>query len=82
MRAIENDCRQLSSIKQKLKKEQRQLFFRRLTSNKLMVTGGVTIIFLSLVALIGPLLVPYNPYEMVVQEPITSTKCQAFIRDG
>ncbi|MFD1928604.1 ABC transporter permease [Sporosarcina siberiensis] len=58
----------LNTLKHDMKKQQRQLFFKRLTSNKLMVTGGITIIFLTLVAFIGPFLVPYNPYEMVVQD--------------
>lgn len=58
----------LNTLKHDMKKQQRQLFLKRLTSNKLMVTGGITIIFLTLVAFIGPFLVPYNPYEMVVQD--------------
>ncbi len=62
-----------TTIKSKLKKEQRQLFIRRLLSNKQMVTGSLIIIFLMLLTFIGPLLVPYNPYEMEVtnrlQEP-------------
>lgn len=66
MKAIESN-EELSNIKHELKKEQRQLFKKRLLSNKLMVTGGVTLIFLTLVAFIGPLFMTYNPYEMVVQ---------------
>ena len=66
MKAIES-IEELSNIKHELKKEQRQLFKKRLLSNKLMVTGGVTLIFLTLVAFIGPLFMTYNPYEMVVQ---------------
>lgn len=58
----------LNTLKHDMKKQQRQLFIKRLTSNKLMVTGGITIIFLTLVAFIGPFLVPYTPYEMVVQD--------------
>lgn len=57
---------ELSSVKQTLKKEQRRLFFRRLFANKMMVFGGVVVILLTLIAIFGPYLVPYNPYEMVV----------------
>lgn len=67
MEAMEKNV-ELSNIKNKLKKEQRQLFMRRLFSNKLMVTGGIIIIFLLLVALIGPFFVSHDPYEMVVQD--------------
>lgn len=56
------------SIKNKLKKEQRQLFRRRLLSNKQMVTGSSILIFLILLATFGPLLVPYTPYEMIVMD--------------
>lgn len=57
---------ELSSVKQTLKKEQRRLFFRRLFANKMMVFGGVVVILLTLLAIFGPYLVPYNPYEMEV----------------
>lgn len=57
---------ELSNMKQQLKSEQKRLFFRRLFANKLMITGGLAIIFLILVAIFGPMLVPYTPYEMVV----------------
>lgn len=65
MGAIEHNVG-LSSVKHNLKKQQRQLFTRRLLSNKLMVIGGVIIIFLTLVALLGPLLVSFDPYEVEV----------------
>lgn len=63
-----NQNMELTNVKQQLKKEQRQLFFRRLFSNKLMVTGGITILFLMVVTIIGPFLVSHDPYEMVVQD--------------
>ncbi|WP_423801865.1 ABC transporter permease [Neobacillus sp. SAB-20_R2A] len=52
--------------KQKLKSEQRRLLFQRIKSNKAIVTGGIIILLLSLIALLGPLLVPHTPYEMEV----------------
>lgn len=57
---------ELENIKQGLKREQRQLFRRRILHNKLMITGCAIFLFLILIALIGPLLVSFNPYEMVV----------------
>ncbi|MEI3606069.1 ABC transporter permease [Pseudogracilibacillus sp. SE30717A] len=68
METAEKEVRQLSDIKQQLKKEQRQLFIKRFFSNKLMVTGSVTMLFLLLVTLFGPFLVSQDPYEMVVQD--------------
>src|SRR5690625_1261876 len=59
---------ELSNYKQKFKKKQRKLFLRRLFSNKLMVTGGLTIIFLMLVATLGPMLVSFDPYETVASD--------------
>lgn len=56
----------LLDTKQRLKSEQRQLLFRRIKSNKAIVTGGFIILLLALIALLGPLLVPYTPYEMEV----------------
>ncbi|MFB4167329.1 ABC transporter permease [Virgibacillus sp. JSM 102003] len=59
---------ELSNIKHSLKKQQRQLFVRRLLANKMMVTGGAITIFLILFALLVPLLVPFDPYEMEVTD--------------
>lgn len=55
-------------IKSSLKKQQRQLFIRRFFSNKLMVFGSVIFIFLMIIALIGPSLMSFDPYEMKVAE--------------
>jgi peptide/nickel transport system permease protein len=55
----------LSSVKYKLQKRERQLFIRRFLSNHHIVTGGIITIFLILVALVGPLLVTFDPYEML-----------------
>lgn len=41
---------------------------RRILSNKLLLTGGFIMIFLILIATFVPMLVPYNPYEMVVDQ--------------
>src|SRR5690625_4819750 len=72
MDAVDKDVDELSDVKQKLKKEQRQLFIKRFFANKLMVTGFVTILFLLLVTLIGPFIVTDDPYEIVVQDRLSS----------
>lgn len=56
-----------AKIKHTLKKEQRNLFFRKFLSNKLMVIGSIIIVFLLLLTIFGPLFTPYTPYQM---EPI------------
>jgi peptide/nickel transport system permease protein len=58
----------LHEIKKNLKKQQRQLLLRRFYTNKLMVFGSVFFVFLILVALIGPALMSYDPYEMKVAQ--------------
>lgn len=55
-------------IKSSLKKKQRQRFFRRLFSNKLMVAGGTILVVLFLLALIGPFMMRFDPYGMKVVE--------------
>ncbi|MFD1038964.1 ABC transporter permease [Virgibacillus byunsanensis] len=67
MGLIRNEVK-LSEVKYNFKKQQRKLFINRLVSNKLMVTGGTILIFLTIMALLGPLIVSYNPYEMVVSD--------------
>lgn len=57
---------QSKAVKQNLLKQQRQLFRKRLMSNKQIVTGGILLLFLILLTVLGPLLVPYDPYEMDV----------------
>ncbi|MCG3088234.1 ABC transporter permease [Sporosarcina cyprini] len=54
--------------KKRLKKQQKQLLFRRIMRNRGIVIGGSTMIFLSLFALFGPLIVSYDPYEMIVTD--------------
>lgn len=54
--------------KKRLKKQQRNLMFKRIMRNRGIVIGGSMMIFLILLAIIGPLLVPYGPYEMIVTD--------------
>lgn len=61
---INTDNVELSQIKHTLKKEQRRLFYRRFLANKMMLTGSLVIILITVLAIIGPYLVSYDPYEM------------------
>lgn len=56
------------TIKANLKKQQRQLIMRKIRSNKFMMLGSIIFIFLILVALFGPSLMSFDPYEMKVTE--------------
>lgn len=55
---------ELSQVKQTLKQEQRRLLLRRFLSNTLMLTGSIILVVIMLIAILGPYLVPYDPYEM------------------
>lgn len=70
--AKENIEEELVDIRSQLKKEQRRLLFRRIVKNRLFITGGITIVLLTLLAIIGPFLVKFTPYEMEVSERLTS----------
>ncbi|WP_019156838.1 ABC transporter permease [Robertmurraya massiliosenegalensis] len=65
-----NSSIKLSSIKHDLKKQQRQLIFKRIISNKLIITGGWITFFLFLITMLGPILSTYDPYEMIVTEKL------------
>ncbi|MEH7389381.1 ABC transporter permease [Bacillus sp. JJ1503] len=57
-----------STVKHKLKKQQRQLFMQRLLSNKQILTGGSLLLILIMITVFGPLLVPFSPYQMEVMD--------------
>lgn len=67
MAAIQKE-NEFQQIKSSLKKQQRSLTVRRFFSNKLMVLGAIIFIFLIVFAFIGPFLMSYDPYAMVVTE--------------
>ncbi|ARJ38935.1 peptide ABC transporter permease [Sporosarcina ureae] len=54
--------------KKRLKKQQRTLMVRRIMRNRGIVIGGITMIFLLLLAIVGPFLISYGPYEMIVTD--------------
>lgn len=72
MDAVSKDTEKLSEVKQKLKKEQRRLFVKRFFANKLLVTGFLILLFLMIVTIVGPLIVTEDPYEISVQNRLTS----------
>lgn len=59
---------EIISIKKELKKEQRNLLIKQFFINKLAITGLVLIIILTLLAIIGPAVAKFDPYEMVAQD--------------
>jgi len=66
--SVANKTADFQQIASKLKKQQRQLMIRRLLTNKLMVFGGTIFVVFTFMALIGPHLMSYDPYEMKVAE--------------
>ncbi|WP_413375181.1 ABC transporter permease [Alkalihalobacillus sp. 1P02AB] len=54
----------LTKVKVQLKKQQRQLFFKRFWSNPSIVIGTVLILFMLGIATIGPWLVSASPFQM------------------
>ena len=66
----------LHQLKSDLKKEQRGMLIRRFFSNYLMVFGGVIFILLVLIALVGPALMPFDPYEMKVTDRLQAPSAQ------
>ena len=52
--------------KKVLRKEQNQLFVRRIMTNKMLVSGGSIFLFLIIISIFGPFIASYGPYEMTV----------------
>lgn len=61
----------VAQVSKKLKKEQRALGYRRLRSNYGLLIGATIFVLLVILALIGPLLTTYGPYEMKVVDRLT-----------
>lgn len=55
-----------ATLGKKLKKEHRALRIRRFKSNYALIIGAVIFLFYVLMAVAGPFLAPYDPYEMNV----------------
>lgn len=71
MQTVKTDVN-LTEIKSKLKKEQRSILMKKILSNRLMMAGGIIFILLCLIAIFGPMLVKFTPYEMTVSERLTA----------
>lgn len=59
---------QMLHTRKNLKKEQRQLLYRRFAANKLAVTGTVLTLILVVIAIAAPWIAPYDPYQMTVED--------------
>lgn len=59
---------ELTDVKHHIKKERRELLFRRFFSNKLALTGSIIIVIILLFTLVGPLLTSQDPYELNAKE--------------
>lgn len=59
---------ELTDVKHHIKKERRELLFRRFFSNKLALTGSIIILIIVLFTLIGPFLTSQDPYELNAKE--------------
>ncbi|MEK3735099.1 MULTISPECIES: ABC transporter permease [Paenibacillus] len=70
MATIQNK-EQIAEVSKKLKKEQRTLAFRRIRSNYGLLIGASVLAILIILAVFGPMLSPYDPYEMKVVERLS-----------
>lgn len=62
--------------KKRLKRHQKKLLIRRLIRNRGILFGGIIMVFLTLLAIFGPMFVPYDPYEMVVTDRLMAPGAQ------
>jgi len=69
---IEEEKESIAQLSKRLRKEQRQLSFRRFKSNYGLMIGLIIFSFFVLLGLLGPWLTPYDPYEMKVVERLSS----------
>lgn len=56
----------IAQISKKLKQEQRSLGLLRLKSNRGLIIGGSVFLLLAVLAILGPILASYGPYDMKV----------------
>ena len=57
---------ELASLSKQFKKEQRQLFWLKIKSNKGLIIGGFIFLVLSFLAILGPIFLQTDPFEMKV----------------
>ncbi|WHZ00001.1 ABC transporter permease [Peribacillus simplex] len=64
--------------KNHMKKERQSLLLRRYFSNRLVVTGSVIILILSLISIFAPLITVYTPYDMIVTARLSPPSAEHF----
>ncbi|KQU21476.1 MULTISPECIES: ABC transporter permease [Peribacillus] len=64
--------------KNHMKKERQSLLLRRYFSNRLVVTGSVIILILSLISIFAPLITIYTPYDMIVTARLSPPSAEHF----
>ena len=57
---------ELANLSKQFKKEQRQLFWLKIKSNKGLIIGGFIFLVLSFLAIFGPMFLQTDPFEMKV----------------
>jgi peptide/nickel transport system permease protein len=69
----------LQSVKAALKKEQNAVFMRQILANRSLVIGFVIILFMALLALVGPFFVAQDPYKMDVLNRLKGPSAQHWL---
>ncbi|MFD6441303.1 ABC transporter permease [Peribacillus sp. NPDC060186] len=64
--------------KNHMKKERQSILLRRYFSNRLVVTGSVIILVLSLISIFAPLITVYTPYDMIVTARLSPPSAEHF----
>ncbi|MGG0412125.1 ABC transporter permease [Peribacillus simplex] len=64
--------------KNHMKKERQSILLRRYFSNRLVVTGSVIILILSLISIFAPLITLYTPYDMIVTARLSPPSAEHF----
>lgn len=68
MSVVQPNKELINNIKHNMRKQQRKLTINRFLSNNFILTGSIIMIFLILIATLGPLFVSFGPLEMVVTD--------------
>ncbi|MCM3675089.1 ABC transporter permease [Peribacillus simplex] len=64
--------------KNHMKKERQSILLHRYFSNRLVVTGSVIILILSLISIFAPLIIVYTPYDMIVTARLSPPSAEHF----
>ncbi|MDM5358862.1 ABC transporter permease [Peribacillus sp. ACCC06369] len=64
--------------KNHMKKQRQSILLRRYFSNRLVVTGSVIILTLSLISIFAPLITVYTPYDMIVTARLSPPSAEHF----